>query len=91
MAASFAIAASGEFVLCQVMQMDFTDGTGRYDDRGAELYSDADLRYGILWAESYQHEGLTCEPMKGYSLSAFARWCRRNLKKQKRPAVNEDA
>jgi hypothetical protein len=62
------------------MQLDFTDGTGRHDDEtGAELYSDRDLRYGILWAESYLAEGLTREPMKGYSLRAFGRWCREKL------------
>ena len=65
--------------LCQVMQSDFTDGWGRRDDRGTELYSDDDLRYGILWAETHLAEGLTREPMKGYDLAAFAAWCRKKL------------
>ena len=64
-------------MLCPVMQLDFTDGTGRYDDRGAELYSDNDLRYGILWADSYLADGYTREPMKGFDLKAFRAWCLR--------------
>lgn len=66
-------------MLCPVMQMDFTDGTGRYDDRGAELYSDSDLRYGILWAESHLADGHTHEPMKKFDLAAFGRWCKEKL------------
>ena len=66
-------------MLCPVMQMDFTDNTGRYDDRGVELYSDEDLRYGVLWATSYLADGFTHEPMKGYDLIAFGRWCQEKL------------
>jgi len=66
-------------MLCPVMQMDFTDGTGRYDDRGGLLYSDADLRYGVLWAETHLAEGIASEPMKGYDLRAFGGWCRMKL------------
>lgn len=65
--------------LCQVMQLDFTDDVGRYDEAGAPRYSDEDLRYGVLWAESYLEEGLTREPMKGYDLVDFAIWCRAKL------------
>jgi hypothetical protein len=64
------------------MQMDFTDDIGRYDERGAELYSDDDLHYGILWAEHYIAEGLTLEPMMGYDLAAFGRWCAEQLRRE---------
>lgn len=67
-------------MLCPVMQLDFTDGVGRHDEVGAERYSDDDLRYGILWAETYLDDGYKNEPMKGYNLKAFAKWCEMKLK-----------
>lgn len=68
-------------MLCPVMQLDFTDNTGRYDDEtGVELYSDEDLRYGVLWAESYITEGLVREPMKSFDLAAFGEWCKKSLR-----------
>jgi hypothetical protein len=63
------------------MQLDFTDGTGRYDEVGAERYSDEDLRYGMLWSESHLADGFTKEPMKGFDLKAFGEWCRKKLGK----------
>lgn len=66
-------------MLCPVMQMDFTDGVGRYDEAGCERYSDADLKYGILWADSYLADGYTKEPMKSYDLVEFRRWCVKKL------------
>lgn len=68
--------------LCQVMQLDFTTGgdVGRYDtETGKELYSDSDLRYGIIWADSYIADGYTTEPMEGYDLVAFRQWCLEKL------------
>ena len=67
-------------MLCPVMQMDFTDGVDRYDDEtGAERYSNRDLHYGIAWADSHLAEGIAVEPMKGYDLAAFRRWCEEQL------------
>jgi len=61
------------------MQLDFMEGTGRFDEAGAERYDDRDLRYGVLWAETYIADGLTHEPMAGFDLAAFAAWCKEKL------------
>lgn len=66
-------------MLCPVMQLDFTDGVGRYDETGRERYDDHDLQYGIMWAESYLAEGRTVEPMMDYDLKEFAAWCAKKL------------
>lgn len=66
-------------MLCPLMQLDFTDATGRYDEAGEERYSDNDLRYGVMWAEHHLAEGIEAEPMKGFDLRAFGAWCRRLL------------
>ncbi len=68
-------------MLCPLMQLDFTDGTGRFDEAGAERYGANDLNYGIVWAETYLAEGYTHEPMKGFDLAAFKAWCKKGLKK----------
>jgi hypothetical protein len=66
-------------MLCPLMQLDFTDNTGRYDEAGGERYDDNDLRYGVLWAETYLDDGLTHEPMAGFDLRAFGTWCKAKL------------
>ena len=66
-------------MLCPLMQLDFTDGTGRYDEACGERYSVNDLAYGIAWADNYLAEGYSREPMKGYDLKAFRNWCRTKL------------
>jgi hypothetical protein len=66
-------------MLCPVMQMDFTHGTGRHDERGRELYDDADLRTGVAWAEHWIAEGESAEPAHGYDLATFKAWCERKL------------
>jgi len=66
-------------MLCPLMQLDFTDGVGRYDEVGLARYSNSDLHYGILWAEAHLTEGIKREPMKGFDLAAFAEWCKEKL------------
>lgn len=65
--------------LCALMQLDFTDRVGRYDEGGQKRYDDGDLRFGIAYAEHYLEEGHVVEPMKGYDLRAFAVWCAEQL------------
>lgn len=67
--------------LCWLMQSDFLHGTGRYEpDTGEELYSNADLEYGRQYALDYLAEGITKEPLYGYDLAKFARWCEEKLR-----------
>ena len=33
----------------------------------------------IGWADNYLAEGIAVEPMKGYDLAAFRRWCEEQL------------
>jgi hypothetical protein len=61
--------------LCRLMQFDFTHGTGRYDERGNELYSDNDLRFGIAYATDYLAEGITRDEFGGFDFEPFRRWC----------------
>lgn len=68
-------------MLCPLMQLDFMDGTGRFDEAGAERYTDDDLRYGIMWAEHYIADGYKNEPMAGFDLEAFRKWCTSSLPK----------
>lgn len=67
--------------ICQVMIADFMHGWNcRYDDRGTELYSDDDLHTGLQYADNLiEFEGLTHEPLHGYDLVDFKRWCKRKL------------
>ena len=62
-------------MLCRLMQWDFMEGTGRYDEDGAELYSVRDLEYGAQYASDYLAEGITKEPMMGFDLEQFREWC----------------
>jgi len=66
-------------MLCRLMQFDFMDGTGRFDDTGAELYSDNDLQFGRQYALDYLATGVTIEPMMKFDLAAFADWCESQL------------
>lgn len=61
------------------MQFDFMDGTGRFDETGAELYSDNDLAFGHQYAIDYLAHGITEEPMMHFDLQAFADWCKGSL------------
>lgn len=61
--------------LCCLMQLDFTDAIGRYDEAGQERYSDRDLAYGRQYALDYLSIGITHEPMRGFDLQAFTDWC----------------
>ena len=62
-----------------LMQMDFIEGTGRFDDIGAELYSERDLAYGHQYALDYLAVGIKTEPMMRFDLAAFADWCKNEL------------
>lgn len=66
--------------LCSVMQSDFKHGTGRYDERGAELYSERDLRFGYDYASGYLEEGETVDLIGGFDLRAFRDWCAAKLR-----------
>ena len=63
--------------LCTLMQLDFMEGTGRFDDSGAELYDDNDLAYGYQYALDYLAAGEVVEPLMKFDLSDFADWCRK--------------
>ncbi len=65
--------------LCYLMQSDFKHGTGRYDERGTELYSDRDLQFGADYAQGYLDEGETRDLIGGFDLAAFRDWCLRSL------------
>lgn len=56
----------------------FMYGWPRRDERGTELYSDQDLRFGIDFALGYMSEGDTHD-VKGMPLKEFAEWCARQL------------
>jgi len=64
--------------LCQVMRQDFIYGTGRYDERGTELYTNEDLKFGLAFARAYIDEGDTTDAF-GMPLAAFAAWCEAKL------------
>ncbi len=65
--------------LCTLMQLDFMDGTGRFDQYNAELYSDSDLAYGYQYALDYLAAGVTIEPLMKFDLRAFADWCKKQV------------
>ena len=61
--------------LCYLMQSDFKHGTGRYDDRGAELYSLYDLDFGYHYASGWLEAGETSDLIGGFDLAEFRDWC----------------
>lgn len=61
------------------MQLDFLHNSGRYDDRGNELYSEYDLVYGIQYASDYLGAGVNNEPLEGFCLKSFQKWCNSQL------------
>ena len=65
--------------LCKIMQLDFTDGTGRYDDDGSEMYSDSDLAFGIDYAEGWLAQGYTYDKIGRFDLVRFRDWCESQL------------
>jgi hypothetical protein len=66
--------------LCQNMQNDFQYGWGdREPVTGELLYTEYDLRYGRQYALDYLAEGTQREPLRGFDLRRFARWCERKL------------
>ena len=67
--------------LCSLMVLDFRKGWGRHcEETGKELYSDSDLRFGIVYAEGLIEEGYTHEPFHGYDLREFVEWAREKLR-----------
>ncbi|MCP4934405.1 MAG: hypothetical protein GY927_09420 [bacterium] len=58
------------------------DGTGRFDEYGAELYSDNDLAYGKQYALDYLDAGYTLEPLMKFDLAGFVSWCDAQLDEQ---------
>jgi hypothetical protein len=62
------------------MQLDFLEQTGRYDDRGAQLYSERDLEFGLDYARGYIDEGETHDLIGGFELAAFRDWCEIQLR-----------
>ena len=66
--------------LCRLMKDDFKYGTGRHDERGAELYSDYDLAFGVAYAQGYIDEGETHDLIGGFDLAAFREWCAKSLR-----------
>ncbi len=67
--------------ICRLMCLDFMDGTGRYDDDGAELYSDENLDEGAAYAQWLLGDGYTQEPFYRFDLRQFRAWCKDRLKK----------
>lgn len=64
--------------LCKLMQLDFLHHTGRFQD-GRELYSNEDLEQGKAYAVDYLQAGIRRDPLDGFSLRRFARWCHEQL------------
>lgn len=65
--------------VCRLLQSDFTDGTGRYDEYGEELYDEYNLECAAVYAEDYLEVGIKRDPLYGFSLAGFAAFCRAKL------------
>ena len=64
---------------CRLMQDDFKFGTGRFDDAGAELYSDWDLLFGIAYADGWIADGYTYDKVGCFDMAEFREWCKAQL------------
>ena len=65
--------------LCCLMVYDFKEQWGRFNEHGKELYSDRDLRFGIMYAEGFLERSITHEPFHKYDLKAFIAWAKEKL------------
>lgn len=65
--------------LCRLTVLDFTDGTGQFND-GMQLYDAYDLEVGAGYARDLLGEGHTVDPVDGFDLAGYAAWCERRLK-----------
>jgi len=68
--------------LCKLLVLDFTDQTGRFDERNEERYGVMDLQFGIGYAEGLIEDGYNTEPFYQFNLKRFARWCSQKLQKE---------
>ena len=66
--------------LCKLLVLDFTDQTGRFDERNEERYDALDLQFGIGYVEGLIDDGYNTEPFYGFDLKNFAGFCCKTLK-----------
>ncbi|SRR5258708_33422453 len=66
--------------LCRLTVLDFTRQTGRFDERGRERYDRSDVAFGLAYAQDLLARGHRVEPIDGFDLQRFVRWCRRRLR-----------
>jgi hypothetical protein len=65
--------------LCRLTVLDFIHQTGRFDE-GLELYDKADVENALVYASDLYEAGCTADPIDGFNLHRFIKWCRRKLR-----------
>lgn len=65
--------------LCRLLVLDATRGTGRFDE-GNELYDRGDVDFGIDYAMDRLAAGYTTDPIDGFDLKNFKKFCETKLK-----------
>ncbi len=62
--------------LCGLMVMDFTAGIGdREPETGEILYDESNLEHGVHYATDLLGIGHVVDPVDGFDLLSFKKWC----------------